>query len=203
MATTGTDNQETLTRLRLFNQKAQELLGYSFIDKALHKSAGVEIHFDFERGNVAARRVGADNEARAAACLVLRFFLQPRDRIEVHQIAELYQSLPVKDEDKHWVRENLKTLDAFLDRQTELALNSKPITYRAILETFLYGDQAHANASRRGTLETWKEIGPIYVLLENFFEYTVCETLRYIQWLAAMNVDAIKALEQTIPISPS
>jgi hypothetical protein len=47
-----------------------------------------------------------------------------------------------------WVSENLKELDSFLDRKTELALNGDPITFRAVLETFLYGDQAHVNRTK-------------------------------------------------------
>ncbi|HXB70976.1 MAG TPA: hypothetical protein VNY05_22265 [Candidatus Acidoferrales bacterium] len=196
---TTTDKIEALKRLRLFNEKAQELRSYSFIEKALHKDAGVEIHFDAEKTTLEAKRVGADNEARAAMCLVLRFFLQPRDGVELHQVADLYQTLPIKDEDKRLVCDNLKILDAFLDRKTEpeLALNNNPITYGEIIETFLYGEQAHTNSDKRAVLETWKEIRPVYIVLENFFEYAVCETLRYILWLSTMNVGAIRALEQT------
>jgi hypothetical protein len=46
-------------------------------------------------------------------------------------------------------------------------------------------------------LETWKEIAPIYSVLENFFEFTVGEVLKYVYWLADMNRDAIRTLEQT------
>ena len=198
MATQSLDNTEALKRLRLFNEKAQELQSYSFIDKALHRDTGVTVHFDCEKKTIEAKRVGADKEARAAMCLVLRFFLQPRDGIELHQIAELYQSIPAKDEDRHRVCENLKMLDAFLDRETVLALNNEPITYRAVRDTFLYGDQAHANADKRIMFEMWK-VGPIYSVFESFFEYAVGETIRYILWLAAMNVDRIKALEQLGP----
>src|SRR5215469_14251446 len=57
--------------------------------------------------------------------------------------------LPVPEEDKNWVSENLKIVDVFLDRPTELALNGSPITYRAVLETLLYGEHAHANQDKR------------------------------------------------------
>jgi hypothetical protein len=194
---TPADSTDAIKRLRLFNEKAQELCSYSFIQKALHEDSGVTLNLTLK--TLEAKRVGADKEARAAMCLVLRFFLQRRDRIELHQIAELYQELPVKDEDKYWVCENLKTLDNFLDRATELQLNNQPITHRAVLETFLYGDQAHVNDDKRIILETWKEIGPIYIVFENFFEYAVCETMRYISWLAEMNVEALRVLEQRIP----
>jgi hypothetical protein len=194
---------EPIKRLRLFNVKANELRGYSFIEKAFHKDAGVTLHFDFEKQTAEAVRIGADNEARAAMCLVLRLFIQTRDGIELHQIAELYQSLPVKDDDKRWVSENLTNLDSFLDRATELALNNTPITHRAVLETFMYGDQAHTNPDKRMIFETWKESGPIHTILENFFEYAVGEIIRYILWLAAMNVDAIRALETDASSSPN
>jgi hypothetical protein len=113
-------------------------------------------------------------------------------------MAELYLHLPVPDEDKHWASENLKIVDEFLDRPTELALNGTPITHRAVLETFLYGDQAHANPDKKAIFDTWREIGPIHVVLENCFEFAVCEVLKYVFWLAAMNNDAIKALGLTV-----
>jgi negative regulator of sigma E activity len=53
------DKAEALKRLRLFNEKAQELQSYSFIEKALHEDAGVTVHFDFEKNTVEAKRVGA------------------------------------------------------------------------------------------------------------------------------------------------
>jgi hypothetical protein len=196
MTIQSVDRDDALKRLKLFNAKADELKGYSFIGKALHEGAGVQVNFDCVNKTMEANRTGADNEARAAMCLVLRFFVQQRDGIELHQMAELYQRLPVPDEDRRWVSENLSLVDKFLDRPTELALNGNPITYRAVLETFLYGEHAHANPDKRAVLETWKEIAPIYSVLENFFEFTVGEVLKYVYWLASMNRDAIRTLEQ-------
>jgi hypothetical protein len=192
---------EALRRLRLFNEKAAELQSYSFIAKALHRDAGITINFDSEM--VEAKRVGCDNEARAAMCLVLRFFLQPRDRIELHQIAELYETLPVKPDDKQFACDNLKRLDDFLDRPTELSFNgASPLTYRMIVDTFMYGDQAHTNDDKRATLEAWKVFGPAYLFLENCFEYAVVQVVRYIAWQAGKNVDAIRVLEQATSESP-
>jgi hypothetical protein len=189
---------ETLRRLRLFNEKANELRGYSFIEKAYHKDAGVMVHFDFEKQTAETKRIGADNEARAAMCSLLRFFIQPRDGIELHQIADLYQSLPVTDEDKHWVSENLKGLDDFLDKPTGMSINGD-LTYRYVRDIFLYGHLVHANSrphdDKRHVFESWRETKEFYPVLENFFEYAAGETIRYIFWLAAMNADAILALE--------
>lgn len=65
-----------------------------------------------------------------------------------------------------------------------------------MLETFLYGDQAHANEDKRAIFDRWKEIGPMHAVLENCFEYVVGQTTKYIVWLAAKNAEGIKALEQ-------
>ena len=192
---------DALRRLRLFNEKAQELRSYSFIEKAFNEDAGVTINFDFERQTLKATRTGADNEARAAMCLVLRFFLQPKDKIELHQIANLYQELPIDDQDKHWVSENLKDLDTFLDEtgNPSLALDNTPITHRTILETFLYGDQAHTNEDKRTVYLAWKEVPAVHAYLESTFEYTVGRTIRYIFWLARLNEETIKTLEGIQP----
>lgn len=196
-----TTKAESLRRLRLFNEKAKELQSYSFIAKALHEDAGVKLKLNFEKKTVEAIRTGADPESRAAMCLVLRFFVQPRDRIEVHQIAELYQDLPVTDEDKRLVSEYLAILDGFLDRPTGWAKNDdEPITNRTVVETVLYGDQAHANENKRSKLDEWKEFPPMYTVIETFFECAVCEIARFVVWLAAMNVDAIKKLEQPVSL---
>jgi hypothetical protein len=194
------DRTDALKRLRLFNEKAQELRGFSFIAKAFQQEAGVTAQFDFEKQTAQVERIGADKEARAAMCSVLRFFLQPRDGIEIHEIAELYQNLPVKDEDRHWVSENLKTLDSFLDRATEVSFNNEPpLTFGRIREIFLYGDLVHANSKphddKRSVFESWRKSQWIYPFLENNFEYTAGETIRYILWLATVNDAAIKALE--------
>jgi hypothetical protein len=203
MATQNISSTEALRRLRLFNEKAEELRSYSFIEKALHKDAGVTVNFDFEHQTAETKRVGADNEARAAMCSVLRFFVQPKDGIEIHKIAELYQSLPVEDEDKHWVSENLRELDEFLAQVTVPAMSfnsGPPLTFGWIREIFLYGNLVHANAKphddKRSVFELWRENRVVYPVLEDFFEYIAGETIRYILWLAAMNVSAIRALEQ-------
>ena len=195
--------QDALRRLRLFNEKAHELRSYSFIEKAYHQDAGITAHFNSEKKTAEIRRVGADNEARAAMCSLLRFFIQDRDGIKLEQIAELHQTLPVPDEDRYWVSENLKELNSFLARTTGISLNNEPpLTFGRIREIFLYGDLVHANSKpnddKRGVFESWRQNKVAFPILENFFEYTAGETIRFILWLAAMNNDAIKALEHEV-----
>jgi hypothetical protein len=187
------DRVEALRRLGLFNQKAAELSGLSFPAKAFHEEAGASVRV--EGSNVHIEKVGADRESTAAFALTLRLFLQPRDGIAVHQIETLYRDLPIPDEDKYWVAENLKELDAYLDGRdvVMIAVDGVPVTNRLILETFLYGDLAHVNDQKRAVYEKWRA-GPASLLLESRFEHIVGEVMRFVFWLARMNEETIKTL---------
>jgi hypothetical protein len=104
--------------------------------------------------------------------------------------------LPIPDEDKYWVTENLKDLDAYLDGRdvVKIAVDGVWVTNRMILETFLYGDLAHVNNDKRAIYEKWKA-GPMNLLLESRFEQIVGEVMRFVFWLARMNDESIRGLE--------
>jgi hypothetical protein len=140
-------------------------------------------------------KYGADEDATAAFVLTLRFFLQSRDRIQLEQIAQLYRHLPLPDEDRNRVTENLGVLNAFLDRATEFALDGKTITNRIVLDTFLYGDHAHANDDKRAEYQKWRS-GPFNLILESHFEYVLGQVLHFIFWLEQVNQTAISTLEK-------
>ena len=184
--------QDALQRLRFFNEKAAELKRLSFIAKVSAEDAGFTAHFEPSQLQVEKR--GADQESTAALVLTLRFFLQERDGIQLEQIEQLYQQIDVPAENRYWVSENLKDHQAFLDRPTGVSIDEKPITNRMLLETFIYGHFAHANADKRTEYEIWKS-GPFGLILEGLFEYVVAEVMRYIFWLQAMNAETIKILE--------
>jgi hypothetical protein len=171
-----------------------ELSALSFPAKAFHEEAGASVRV--EGSNVHIEKVGADRESTAAFALTLRLFLQPRDGIEVHQIESLYRVLPIPDEDKYWVTENLKDLDAYLDGRdvVEIAVDGVWVTNRIILETFMYGDLAHVNNDKRAIYEKWRA-GPMNLLLESRFEQIVGEVMRFVFWLARMNDESIRGLE--------
>src|ERR1017187_3110684 len=138
------DVPEAVKRLRLFNDKAEKLRRSRFIQMAYGEGAGATLSFgEGQPGKVVKR--GADEDATAAFVLTLRFFLQPRDRIQLEQIEQLYRDVPVPREDCQRVTEGLGVLNAFLDRPTALAIDGQAITNRMVLETFVYGDHAHAN----------------------------------------------------------
>ena len=189
---------EAIERLRLFNEKAAKLSRLSFADKAFAENAGATLHYDSELKRARLEKRGADEESTDALALTLRLFLQPRDGIQFEQIERLYQQMALPEEDKYWVTENLKDLNAFLASAgtPEIRVDGERITHRIVLETFLYGNLAHANEDKRKRLVIWKSL-PVGLLLESTFEYIVGEVMRFIFWLARMNVEAIQVLEHS------
>src|SRR3990170_1264328 len=102
---------EAIRRLRQFNENVEQLGRFSFLRKAFAPGTGATLHF--EPGRAWQEKRGADRESTAAFVLVLRLFLQPRDGIQLEQIKDLYQEMPLPENDKSLVAENLKTLNAF------------------------------------------------------------------------------------------
>lgn len=185
---------EVIQRLQFFNEKSEELKKRTFLTKASAEDAGFTIRMTPE--TVKAERRGADEEATAALVLTLRFFLQPRDGIQIEEIVSLYQELPIPQEDKHCVLENFKSHVKMLDAPTAvvLAVDGEEITNRAVLETFMYGCFAHSNEDKRSKYLLWQST-PIRLFFDDTFEYVVCEVLRYVFWLSCMNIEVIKHLE--------
>jgi len=187
---------DALQRLRLFNDKAEKLRRSRFFEMAYGEGAGATLSIR-EGQPVKVVKRGADEDATAAFVLTLRFFLQSRDRIQLEQIEQLYRDVPVPDEDRQWVTENLSVLNEFLDRTTEFAIDGQAITNRMVLETFVYGDHAHANDDKRAEYQKWRS-GPVNLILESHCEYVLGHVLRLILWLEQMKKTAIPKLESIV-----
>ena len=185
---------EAIRCLNRFNEKAELLSTFSFLKKAFAPGAGATLHY--EPGRAWQEKRGADKESTAAFALVLRFFVQWKDGIHLEQIKDLYQEMPLPENDKSLVVEILKKYNAFLDStgNPEFAINSEKITNRMVLETFLYGELAHLNKDKVETYKKWRS-GPAALLLESQFEYAVGVVTQFISRLAEMNVEAIQVLE--------
>src|SRR5690242_2528128 len=96
-----------LRRLRLFNEKAERLRRTRFIKMTSAEGVGVRVSYRANEPLTVEKR-GADEEATDALLLTLRFFLQPRDGIQLEQIEQLYRALPLPDEYKERVSTGLR-----------------------------------------------------------------------------------------------
>jgi hypothetical protein len=186
--------EEALRRLRLFNEKAEKLQRGGFVQKVFRKDHGVTIHFG-ENQPVTVEKRGADEGAIDALSLTLRFFFQKRDNISLEQISEVYEHLPVSNEDKDKARRGFHNFQSFLDKPTGISFHGQSLTNRTILETLLYGNLAHTNDDKRRLYEDWVAAAPFDMLMEFCFEGVAAGVLQFIVEFKDFNNRTIQRLE--------
>jgi len=152
---------EKIQKLKLFNEKIEELRRRNFVKQIFGKDHAVTVNFKADAPLNIEKR-GADEESRAALALTLRFFVQVRDGIKLEQIAEIYDSIPELQEEARHARHAVQSLQAYLDSPTGFSLghigtdpaSGKGVyTNRRLFDAFLWGDMAHANEDKRPDFE--------------------------------------------------
>jgi hypothetical protein len=158
---------EAVHRMRLFNEKADKLDRCSFVEKVFKKDHGFTIHFG-EDQSLNVERTGADEGATDALSLTLRFFFNKKDGIAIEQMKDLYESLPIPEEEKVKARNAFVHYERILDAPIGVNFKGTILTNWNVIETILYGDLAHANDDKRPIFEEWRSAAPFYTLV-NFF----------------------------------
>jgi hypothetical protein len=139
-------------------------------------------------------RRGADEEATLAFAITFRFFTHKNDEIELSQVAELYEALPVSDEEKQRARVASDSVKAFLDSPVEYEINGEAISRRRLLSVFMYGWLAHANSDKRDRYEKWTK-SDLAPLMQYLFEGIARTILPVIVSFQGMNARTIQLLE--------
>jgi hypothetical protein len=201
MAKPAVETTEALQRLRLFNEKAEKLQRCSFIEKVFRSDHGVTIHFGEDRP-LTVEKQGADEEATDALSLTLRFFFNQRDGISLCQMRELYQALPLPDEEKQKVRDSFGRYDEFLNSGIGVVFRENALTNWNVLETVLYGDLAHANDNKRPIFEEWREAAPFGILVQFYYEEAVARIVQFVVALQRFNEKIIRRLE-SVHVGPA
>lgn len=181
-----------IAKLKLFNEKADLLRRSRFVSQVFRPDHGFTVHFHYDRPSETERR-GADEEATLALATTFRFFVHKSDGIELGQVAELYEALPVPDIDKQRARHAVESVRKFLSSPCEFRINGKTILRRRLLFVFLYGGLSHANEDKRKEYERWmrSDLAPI---MQSLFEETVAAVLRVIVSFQGMNTRTIELL---------
>jgi hypothetical protein len=199
---------EAKQTLRLFNEKAALLGRGNFKGKVFIENHGFDMTFGKDRPTEVVKR-GADEESTLALVTTLRFFVQARDGISFGQMAELYEILPVSDEDKQDAKQKHEDLEQFLNSPVSnirLVIHGETQTNRQLFEIFMYGCYAHAyDPAKRLVYETWVRDSPLRATMETLFEEIVADLLNVISSFRPANERAIQRLESlensmTLPV---
>jgi hypothetical protein len=144
------DSQSVEIVLRLFNEKTDRLLGLSFWPKSHTTGALVEFN---QNSGWDSLFVGPDEESIQALMLTLRMFMQDNESISLQKMRSLYTGL-ISGELSIQFFDHCSRLNTFLDSTSHLSIEKgRQLTYRCILDIFLYGTYAHMNSKKRQIFE--------------------------------------------------
>ncbi len=172
-------NDVSRNTLELFIEKADKLAKYVRENHALTSIVvnpgglmGVYRNSDVEEWQIASTLDGF--------LVTFRMFIHKRDRIALYRLDRDKQGQPIRPElldlpgmSDNWY-EKVKQAYNWIDTALAIAppnlmYNDEPITRWKILETFVYGEYAHADPTHRETLNQWRRDTDLFGKLQ--FEF--------------------------------
>ncbi|MFX0202058.1 MAG: hypothetical protein ACFFCW_38595 [Candidatus Hodarchaeota archaeon] len=187
------ERQNYLVSLRLFNEKYEKLRSLSFYRKVFKEKTGVTVSRKAGEPVKVLRR-GPKAESIDAFVLTFRFFIQDNEKSSFRNIAEVYENLPISQQKKELFKNSRTNLNAFLDSPSMFKIIDESPTRRDILETFIYGNLAHANKGKKETYDQWMSYPAFNQLIINEFVFILGIVMNFITYVKNLNDEVIKEL---------
>jgi hypothetical protein len=184
-------------QLRLYNAKAQKLNESTFVAQA---RVGRPIIRFLAGPFRVVREGGPDEEAMEAFVLTFRLFVQStkRDGLSFQEIDALYDSLPVSARLRREVADIRADINRFLDSASPMIVDGTVVTRRDLLMTWLYGEVAHQNPSRREQLAKWRVGDDDRPIWQHEFETVMLRVLQSIFWMRQANIAALAEMDDAV-----
>ncbi len=192
------EKEKAINALQLFNEKAEELLSSTFTKKILEEGTEVNLHWSQKTGEERTKfeRKGPNIEEIKAFLIDYRFFIQNNERSSFRNLKELYSSDLLKAKFESHFDSARDALNNFLDSSSvPIEYNDKNLTPREVMDTFIYGEFAHANEDKEKLFKEWQSIPPFFPLIENEFVSSLIKVLDIINYVKNLNIKALKELE--------
>ena len=174
-----------LAKLKLFNEKADRLVRSRYVEAATAPNVEFTVSITKSSPPIASS-TRPDEEAVDSFALTLRFFLQPRDGISIGQMFDIYESLPLTDEQRDGLQRSKRNVLAYLDGSSPYQQDDRTLTNRELVEVYLYGHLAHLNADKRITYMRFAAT-PFKGIVDTFFDDACIELVNIIVWMKDFN----------------
>jgi hypothetical protein len=182
--------------LCLFNEKADEIKNSSYTKYFLDNKPKTTISKKQGKA-IKIKTIEPNDESLKSFVLTFRLFLQNNDQISIHNINEIYKKLPnnFQKEKESFFRARDK-INHILDSNINFIDNNKILTYREVLNIFVYGHLAHLKNDKRKIYKDWmsrKDIGilDIYKIDFHCIAYNIIQCILYMQKLNAKVISKI------------
>jgi len=195
------DAPKQIEALELFNEKAEKLLGLSFVESLRTSASGVTIAIDHGgSGTITTERRGPSAEVIDAFVLTFRFFIQDNERCSLSNIAAVYEQADLSADLKKRFASARKTVNELLDSPNlvHASLFGVNPTNREIMDVFVYGGLAHANPDKRIRYRQWTARSTTAALLQSCLVCILALVLHGIDRIAGVNLEAIEELESAV-----
>jgi len=191
----GMKVEEHLKALKKFNEKAEKLLNSLFAEFTLQRKR-LSVRIDAKKGEeVIITKNLPDHHVIDEFVLTFRFFIQDNETSSFRNIAKTYSDIPASAELKKEFSNLRKELNEYLDADTTIKINKETLKRRKILDTFIFGNLAHENPSKKQIFDQWMRYpSPIPELLELEFDSILANVLRIIQYAKILNTRTISEI---------
>ena len=180
--------------LRLFNEKTERLGTSNFVKEAETKS-GFSIQASVGKP-VEVTRFGPGQQEMDAFVLSLRFLIQDNEASSFRNLAKVYKSPAISEENQIKFRSARHALNTYLESSTMFRMNDKTLTREELMHVFVYGGLAHANKRKKERYDRWMADGLLAPLLTNEFIVTVFEVLNVALFVKRVNEGVLQKLKE-------
>jgi len=188
--------EKQISDLMLFNEKATKLESYSFTQIVFNQSTGFTVSLKNinEQPLLKVERRGPDDESIDAFVLTFRFFIQDNEKSSFRNLASIYDTLLISEEKRNNFKEARDHINNALDTTSFLNIDGVALTYRHIIDTFIYGGLSHANERKKKEYDIWM-INPFTnQIVTNEFVHILGHIFSVIFYIRNLNAEVIKEL---------
>ena len=178
--------------LETFNEKANVLLGSSFLAKINNGESGVTLTFNTENGAIY-EFFGPEGESVSAVLFTLRMFIQNNDRISINNIGKIYEREPLLSELLPTYLKIKDNLNSQLDKQGNVDFFGKKHTFREALWTYLYAT-GHTNIQKSEELKEILEAPLAGALFKDMVNAAITLTAYCVKGIRDLNANSIEIL---------
>ena len=191
------NKDEAIRTLKLFNEKAVDLLRSSFTKHLQENGMSVSLSSS-EGGPLEIKHKLPSEESIKAFILTVRFFIQDNESTSIRNLSKLYddENLDISDEGKkdyRWLRDQL---NSEFEKKSFLTIDKEAPTYRKIFDTFIYGGFAHANSEKKEIYDYWISNPYIRKFIEMEFMKILSYFLNCVIYLKKLNVETLEEIKK-------
>ncbi len=220
--------EETRIALKMFVEKSDKLLASRYVH-FIREHGGTKLNYHYQRSKGwQVTLVRPDDEATETLVLTFRLFIQDNEHISFRWLAKHVLDDPgLSEEWKQRFKRVRTDVNAFLDGTPNITervvapiaddnvtagadikemaqelVSEQLLTYRDIMNIFIYGELAHVEVSKKLVYERWKSNPFGFPLLQFEFHQILGNVLRAISYVAALTRQECPTLNTQAPPAP-